>query len=81
MRCFAVLSLTTALVMAATTAPSRALDQIAVTEPNHVVGYLPLYVTQRRGFFAEEGIEVKWTTIENGSGPSSARAANWSSSS
>jgi NitT/TauT family transport system substrate-binding protein len=52
--------------------PMFALDQVIVTEPNHVVGYLPLYVTQRRGFFAEEGIEVKWTTIETGSGPTNA---------
>ena len=32
--------------------PAQALDQLSITEPNHVVGYLPLYVTQRRGFFA-----------------------------
>lgn len=63
-----------AAVLAITTAgpPALALDQLTITEPNHVVGYLPLYVTQRRGFFAEEGIEVKWTTIETGSGPTNA---------
>ncbi len=56
--------------------PAQALDQLSITEPNHVVGYLPLYVTQRRGFFAEEGIEVKWTTIETGSGPTNALLTN-----
>lgn len=63
-----------AAMLVATTGgpPALALDQLAVTEPNHVVGYLPLYLTQRRGFFAEEGIEVKWTTIETGSGPTNA---------
>src|SRR5438270_215510 len=60
------------LAAAAAPQPARGLDQLAITEPNHVVGYLPLYVTQRRGYFAEEGIEVKWTTIETGSGPTNA---------
>lgn len=52
--------------------PARALDQLVITEPNHVVGYLPLYLAQRRGFFGDEGIEVKWATIENGSAPTNA---------
>jgi NitT/TauT family transport system substrate-binding protein len=52
--------------------PIFALDQVTITEPNHVIGYLPLYVAQRRGFFAEEGIEATWTTIETGSGPTNA---------
>ena len=52
--------------------PILALDQVTITEPNHVIGYLPLYVAQRRGFFAEQGIEATWTTIETGSGPTNA---------
>ena len=52
--------------------PIFALDQVTITEPNHVIGYLPLYVAQRRGFFAEQGIEATWTTIETGSGPTNA---------
>ena len=35
--------------------PTFALDQVTITEPNHVIGYLPLYVAQRRGFFADGG--------------------------
>ena len=49
--------------------PAVALDQVTIAEPNHVIGYLPLYVAQRRGFFAEQGIEAAWTTIETGSEP------------
>lgn len=52
--------------------PALALDQVVVTEPNHVVGYLPLYLAQRRGFFGEEGLDVKLATIENGSAPTNA---------
>ena len=61
-----------AVAVAATGFPALALDKLTITEPNHVVGYLPLYVAQKLGFFAEEGIEVKWTTIETGSGPTNA---------
>ena len=52
--------------------PILALDQVTITEPNHVIGYLPLYVAQRRGFFAEQGIEATWTTQEPVSRPGSA---------
>lgn len=61
-----------AVAMLMSVRPLFALDQLVVTEPNHVIGYLPLYLAQRRGFFAEQGIEVKWTTIENGSAPTNA---------
>jgi NitT/TauT family transport system substrate-binding protein len=72
MRRTALAAVLVLLAVAAGQSPARALDQVAVTEPNHVVGYLPLYLAQRKGFFAEEGLEVKWTTIENGSGPTNA---------
>ena len=68
----AILALTALLAFATAGSRAAALDKLTITEPNHVVGYLPLYVTQKLGFFAEEGIEVKWTTIENGSGPTNA---------
>lgn len=60
------------LVMLMNARPAFALDQVTITEPNHVIGYLPLYLAQRRGFFAEENIGVTWTTIETGSGPTNA---------
>lgn len=69
---FGLVALGAVLIVTASSPPAAAIDQISITEPNHVVGYLPLYVTQRRGFFAAEGIEVKWTTIETGSGPTNA---------
>jgi NitT/TauT family transport system substrate-binding protein len=75
MRRVGLFAVASTLAVLGTVQQAAALDQIAVTEPNHVVGYLPLYVTQRRGFFAEQGIEVKWTTIENGSGPTNALLA------
>ena len=68
----AIFALSALSVFAASGSRALALDELTITEPNHVVGYLPLYVTQKLGFFAEEGIEVKWTTIENGSGPTNA---------
>jgi NitT/TauT family transport system substrate-binding protein len=68
----AILAFATVVAFATTGPHAMALDKLTITEPNHVVGYLPLYVTQKLGFFAEEGIEVKWTTIENGSGPTNA---------
>jgi NitT/TauT family transport system substrate-binding protein len=67
-----ILALAVLVSFAASGSRALAVDKLTITEPNHVVGYLPLYVTQKLGFFAEEGIEVKWTTIENGSGPTNA---------
>jgi len=66
------LSVVIAAVAVMNARPTFALDQVTITEPNHVIGYLPLYVAQRRGFFAEQGIEATWTTIETGSGPTNA---------
>ena len=71
-----LLPLAALLALAAPQPAALAIDQLNISEPNHVVGYLPLYVAQRRGFFAEEGIEVKWTTIETGSGPTNALLSN-----
>lgn len=42
--------------------------ELIVTEPVHGIGYLPMYVAQRRGYFAEEGLNVVSLTM-NGGGP------------
>ena len=53
--------------------PARAAPQtLIVAEPLHGIGYLPLYVAMRKGFFADEGLEVKVTTIDSGSGHTNA---------
>ncbi|MBQ3486108.1 MAG: ABC transporter substrate-binding protein [Clostridia bacterium] len=36
----------------------EALRPITVSEPVHLIGYLPLYVAIHEGFFAEEGLDV-----------------------
>lgn len=40
---------------------------LSITEPAHSVGYLPLYVGIRKGFFAEEGLGVSTVTLQGGS--------------
>jgi NitT/TauT family transport system substrate-binding protein len=40
--------------------------EILVAEPGHLVGYLPLYLAQSKGFFAEEGLDLKVLTVEGG---------------
>jgi len=49
--------------------PAKAdeLKDLIVAEPVHGVGYLPLYVAVDKGFFAQEGLNVKVTTVEGGS--------------
>jgi len=39
---------------------------LIVAEPFHGIGYLPLYVAMRNGYFAEENLDVKKTTTEGG---------------
>ncbi len=39
---------------------------LIVAEPVHGIGYLPLYVAMRNGYFAEENLDVKKTTTEGG---------------
>jgi NitT/TauT family transport system substrate-binding protein len=48
------------------------LRTLVVTEPVHGIGYLPLYVAIQKGFFANEGLEIKTVTIESGSAPTNA---------
>ena len=38
-----------------------------VAEPTHGVGYLPLYVAIRNGYFAKQGLDVKVMTVDGGS--------------
>jgi NitT/TauT family transport system substrate-binding protein len=59
--------------MAATWLLAAALPAVAetksliVAEPTHGVGYLPLYVAVDKGYFTEEGLDVKVMTLEGGS--------------
>lgn len=39
--------------------PGKSLKKIVIAEPLHLTGYLPLYVAQREGYFADEGLEVE----------------------
>jgi NitT/TauT family transport system substrate-binding protein len=44
-------------------APAISADKIVIAEPVHGTGYLPLYVGIRKGFFAEEGLDVSALTM------------------
>ena len=35
------------------------LKKIVIAEPLHSIGYLPLYIGQQEGLFAEEGLDVE----------------------
>jgi NitT/TauT family transport system substrate-binding protein len=49
-------------------APSaHAQRTLLVAEPQHGIGYLPLYVAIRNGYFAKDGLEVKTMTVDGGS--------------
>jgi NitT/TauT family transport system substrate-binding protein len=42
------------------TLPAHAADkQLLIAEPVHYVGFLPIYVTADKGFFKDEGIDIK----------------------
>ena len=53
-------------------AQGKPMRTLVVTEPVHGIGYLPLYVAMRNGYFADEGLEIKIVTIESGSAPTNA---------
>lgn len=42
------------------------LKKLIIAEPLHYTGYLPLYVAQREGYFAEEGLEVEMLQAAGG---------------
>ena len=46
--------------------PVHAETTLLVAEPVHSTGYLPLYVAIRRGFFKEDGLDVKVITLQGG---------------
>jgi NitT/TauT family transport system substrate-binding protein len=45
-------------------ARSAEARMLTVTEPQHGIGYLPLYVAVKKGFFEKEGLTVKVLTVE-----------------
>jgi NitT/TauT family transport system substrate-binding protein len=65
-------SILLALVGPAFAQGNSPLRTLVVTEPVHGIGYLPLYVAIQKGFFANEGLEIKTVTIESGSAPTNA---------
>jgi NitT/TauT family transport system substrate-binding protein len=57
-----------AALLMTTLAPSaQAQKPLIVAEPTHGVGYLPLYIAIRNGYFAKEGLDVKVMTVDGGS--------------
>lgn len=47
-----------ALMLACAAASAEGLRSLTVTEPVHLIGYLPLYTAIHEGYFAEEGLDV-----------------------
>lgn len=43
------------------------LKHLVIAEPLHSIGYLPLYVAQQEGYFAEEGLDVEVIQATGGS--------------
>ena len=39
--------------------PKAGLKQIVIAEPAKLLGYLPLYIAEREGYFKEQGLKVK----------------------
>jgi NitT/TauT family transport system substrate-binding protein len=57
---FAALAITAAL-------PERAAArELLLAEPIHHVGFLPVYVAQRKGYFQDEGIDLKTAVMPSG---------------
>lgn len=50
----------------AAAAGGEGLKKLVIAEPLHYTGYLPLYVAQREGYFAEEGLEVEMLQAAGG---------------
>jgi NitT/TauT family transport system substrate-binding protein len=55
--------------LAAVSLSANAADQkqLVVAEPVHNTAYLPLYIAVDKGYFADEGLDVKVLTVEGGS--------------
>lgn len=67
-----VLATSLATAIATTVALAQDKKPLLVAEPVHGLGYLPLYVAIRNGYFAEDGLDVKIVTIDSGSGHTNA---------
>ena len=52
------LALALALTLGMGAASAQELKKLTVSEPVHLIGYLPLYVAIHEGYFAQEGLEV-----------------------
>nr|WP_310831526.1 ABC transporter substrate-binding protein [Paenibacillus typhae] len=50
----------------AAAAETEGLKKLVISEPLHYTGYLPLYVAQREGYFAEEGLEIEMLQAAGG---------------
>lgn len=44
---------------ACTAAGAEGMRKLVISEPGHLIGYLPLYVAIQEGYFAQEGLEVE----------------------
>lgn len=44
----------------------KALKKLVIAEPLHYIGYLPLYVAQREGYFQKNGLDVKVISAAGG---------------
>lgn len=44
---------------AETSKASGELKKIVIAEPVHLIGYLPMYIAQHEGYFAEQGLDVQ----------------------
>lgn len=65
-------SICAALAAHSTTASAQVKKPLIVAEPVHGTGYLPLYVAIRKGYFAQEGLDVSILTVDSGAGHTNA---------
>jgi NitT/TauT family transport system substrate-binding protein len=49
-----------------TAAAATSLKKLVIAEPLHSVGYLPLYIAERDGYFRKHGLDVKVITAAGG---------------
>ena len=45
---------------------SGPLKHLVIAEPVHLIGYLPLYMAQREGYFKEQGLDIKIISATGG---------------
>jgi NitT/TauT family transport system substrate-binding protein len=55
-----------AALLALAALPAQAAVEMVITEPQHSIGYLPLYLASAKGYFQEEGIKLTVVTTESG---------------